>query len=154
MSALVAFIHHLAAFTLVAALAIEKLQLRDAARDGFSAAIARKLARTDMIFGIAATVVLVAGLARVFHFEKGAGYYFHSIPFILKATLFVVVGIASIIPTVEFIRWGKALKAGQTAAVAPERIAKLQKIVQFELFGVIGILLCAALMAKGIGVFG
>ena len=60
MNALVAFIRHLAAFTLVAALAIEKMQFRDATGGTLDAALVRKLQRTDMIFGVAASVVLLS----------------------------------------------------------------------------------------------
>ena len=44
------------------------------------------------MFGIAAGALLVIGLLRVFFFEKGAEYYFHSHAFLGKLTLFVVVG--------------------------------------------------------------
>ena len=158
MSALVAFIHHLAAFTLVAALVLEKVSLRDVAAGigggTVDAANARKLMRTDMIFGMSAGILLAAGLLRVFVFEKGTGYYFHSVPFIVKASLFVIVGLVSIIPTVEFIKWGKALKSGRPVQADSQKIASLQKIVQLEIAGVVVIVLCAALMAKGIGVVG
>lgn len=35
--------------------------------------------------------MLVAGFPRGFYFEKGASYYFHSVPFIAKPSLFEVI---------------------------------------------------------------
>src|SRR5205085_5779960 len=98
MSALFAFLHHVAAFALVAALAVEFVLLRGE----LSATRARQILSADRIYGICAGLILVIGLARVFYFEKGAHYYFHSIPFIAKLSLFVMVGLLSIYPTVQF----------------------------------------------------
>src|SRR5256885_9702498 len=67
-----AFLHHLAAFTLVAALAVEFVLIRGELNLG----TARKLQRIDMVFGLSAGGVLVVGLLRGFYFEKGASYYF------------------------------------------------------------------------------
>src|SRR5438034_6498348 len=69
-----AFLHHLAAFSLVAALAVEFVLIRGELNLG----TARRLQRVDMVFGMSSGVVLVVGLLRVFYFEKGASYYFHS----------------------------------------------------------------------------
>src|SRR3990172_579770 len=107
-----AFLHHIAAFTLVAALVAEFVLIRDE----LTVARARKIQLADMAFGIGAGVVLVVGLLRVFYFEKGPSYYFHSIPFIAKISLFVIVGLLSIYPTVEFLSWGKSVKHGRVPA--------------------------------------
>jgi len=101
-----AFLHHLAAFTLVAALAVEFVLIRGELNLG----TARKLQLVDRVFGMSSGVVLAVGLLRVFYFEKGASYYFHSAPFIAKLSLFAIVGLLSIYPTVEFLSWSKSLK--------------------------------------------
>ena len=56
MAALFAFVHHVAAFTLFAALVVQFVLTRDA----LTVASARKIQRADMILGISAGVVLVA----------------------------------------------------------------------------------------------
>jgi hypothetical protein len=61
MTPLSRFLHHLAAFTLVAALVVEFV-----IRDDLTIRTARKLQIADPVFGIAAGVVLVIGLLRVF----------------------------------------------------------------------------------------
>ena len=142
MSVLFAFVHHAAAFALVAALAAELVLLKD-----LSAAAARRLRAIDAIYGASAGMLLAVGLLRVFYFEKGASYYFQSAPFIAKLALFIVVGLASIYPTVTFRRWAKA---------PPEaaKVRRLRALIHAQLAGVVLILLCAALMARGIGFIG
>ena len=148
MAALFAFLHHLSAFLLFAALMLELVLLRGT----LTVESARKVVMADMIYGISAGVLLVVGLGRVFHFEKGAYYYFHNWAFHSKLTLFVLVGLLSIIPTRELLRWRPSLKAGQVPSVTPERLKRMRSVIHYELIGVVLILLMAALMAKGIGV--
>jgi len=81
-SALFAFLHHLAAFALVASLVVEFVVIRD----DMSARTARRLALADLVLGVSAGVLLVVGLLRVFYFEKGAAFYFSSGAFIASPT--------------------------------------------------------------------
>lgn len=150
MVSLFAFLHHVAAFALVAALAVEFVLIRGE----LSIASARRLQIADQVFGAAAGVVLVVGLLRVFYFEKGVAYYFHSVPFIAKLSLFIIVGLLSIYPTIEFFSWKSALKNGVTPTVAAAKIRAIRTVIHWELIGVVLILLCAALMARGIGYVG
>jgi putative membrane protein len=145
MSTLFAFLHHLSAFTLVSALAIEFALIRQE----LTLASARRLQVTDMVLGIAAGALLVIGLLRVFFFEKGAEYYWHSHPFLTKFSLFIVIGLLSIIPTVEFLSWRKAISAGQVPVVEAKKLRLVTMIIHGELAGIVIILLCAAIMARG-----
>jgi len=140
-NAFMAFLHHVAAFTLVAALVVEFVLIRDP----LTPALARRLARADMILGMSATVLAVVGLLRVFYFEKGAAFYFHNAAFIAKLALFIAVALASIYPTVKFLRWRKALD--------PAAMPAIRRVLHLELVGIVLILLCAALMARGLGQF-
>ena len=145
MSTLFAFLHHLCAFTLVSAVAIEFVLIRSE----LTLASARRLQVTDLVLGIAAGALLVVGLLRVFFFEKGAEYYFHSHAFLTKFALFIVIGLLSIIPTMEFLSWGGAIKAGQVPAVEPKKLRRVTMVIHSELAAVVIILLCAAIMARG-----
>jgi len=149
MAAAIAFLHHVAAFALVAALAVEFVLIRDT----LTVASARKIVRADVVFGLSSGVVLVVGLLRVFIFEKGAAYYFHSAPFLGKLTLFALVGLLSIYPTREFLSWRAALKQGQVPVTDPRKLRAIRSIMHWELAGVALLLLFAALMARGIGHF-
>jgi putative membrane protein len=145
MTALFAFLHHLCAFTLVSAIAIEFALIRGE----LTLSSARRLLVTDMVYGIAAGAVLVVGLLRVFFFEKGAAYYFHSHAFLAKLSLFVVVGLLSIIPTMEFLSWRKAVNAGKAPAIDAKKMKRVAAVIHGELFAIVIILLCAAIMARG-----
>ena len=145
MSTLFAFLHHVAAFTLVSAVAIEFVLIRQE----LNASTARRLLATDAVLGISAGALFVIGLLRVFYFEKGAAYYFSSHAFMAKFSIFIVIGLLSVVPTVEFLSWRKALKAGQAPAPRPEKITLIRKLLHGELIGIVIILLCAAVMARG-----
>ncbi|SHF19427.1 putative membrane protein [Microbulbifer donghaiensis] len=150
MPTLFAFLHHLTAFALVAAIAIELVLLGQK----FTVESARKLQRVDRLLGISAGLLLVVGLLRVFHFEKGAAYYFHNGAFHAKLTLFFLAALLSIYPTIRFISWSKDLKKGQLPDVSDGQWRLMRRIVHIELAAIVGILLCAAMMARGIGYFG
>ena len=145
MAALFAFLHHIAAFTLVAALAVEFVLIRGE----LTLASARKLQITDAVLGASATILLAVGLMRVFYFEKGSEYYFQSHAFLGKLTIFIAVALISVIPTIEFLSWGKAVRAGQVPAVTSEKLRTVRTIIHVELAAIVLILLCAAIMAKG-----
>lgn len=147
--ALFAFLHHAAAFMLVASLAIERAALSGS----FTLDAARQLLRADRAYGIAAGVILIVGGLRVGLFEKTPVYYAHSVPFILKVALFIAVGLLSIWPTLQFLSWRGALAQGVLPQVAPATLARLHRIVRIELALAGLIILCAALMAKGVGSF-
>jgi putative membrane protein len=145
MTTLFAFLHHVCAFTLVAAIAIEFVLIRGE----LTLASARRLQITDMVLGIAAGFLLIIGLSRVFFFEKGADYYFHSHAFLTKFAVFIAVGLAWIIPTVEFLSWNKPLRAGQVPEISARKLRLVTAVIHGELASIVIILLCAAIMARG-----
>jgi putative membrane protein len=145
MSTLFAFLHHLCAFTLVSAVAIEFTLIRQE----LTLASARRLQVTDLVLGIAAGLLLVIGLLRVFFFEKGPDYYWHSHAFLTKFSLFIIIGLLSIVPTMEFLSWRGAIQAGQVPAMAPAKRRRVTMVIHAELAAIVIILLCAAIMARG-----
>jgi putative membrane protein len=147
---LMAFLHHLAAFTLFSTVVYELILLRKP----FDVQTAQSLLKTDQIYGISAVTILIIGFGRAMHFEKGEAYYFHSLPFIVKISLFALVGILSIYPTIKFLSWRSVLKQQQLPQVSETTLNIIRCLIHIELAAVIGIMLCAAMMAKGIGYFG
>jgi putative membrane protein len=139
MSAFMAFLHHVAAFALVAAIAVEFVVIRDE----LSPRTARRLARADLVVGLSAGLLLVVGVLRVIYFEKGAAFYLYNSAFIVKMVVFVLVALLSIYPTLKFLAWRQGID--------PTAVPKIRRILHLELMGVVLILLCAALMARGIG---
>ena len=145
MTTLFAFLHHLCAFTLVAAVAIEFTLIRQE----LTVASARRLQVTDIVLGIAAGALFVIGLLRVFFFEKGADYYWHSHAFLAKFGLFIIIGLLSIVPTLEFLSWRDAIAAGQAPVMDAAKRKRVTMIIHIELAAIVVILLCAAIMARG-----
>ena len=146
--ALFAFLHHVAAFALVAALVVEFVLIREE----ITLQAAHRLLLADLVYGAAAGGVLVVGLLRVFFFEKGAGYYLHSAPFIGKVSLFALIALLSIYPTVVFVSWRPAVKLGQPPRADARTLRRIRSLIHWELAAVVVLIFCAAFMARGIGV--
>ena len=144
---LMATLHHLAAFTLVATLAVEVALFKPP----ISATVARRLQRTDLIFGVAAVLLLVVGLMRVFWFEKGPLYYWHDLYFRIKFGAFVIAALISIYPTITFLAWAPTVKAGNAPSVSDDQTRRVRMCLMLELTAIAIILPCAALMARGFG---
>ncbi len=145
MTTLLAFLHHLAAFTLVAAIAVEFILIRME----LSLASARRLMIADAVLGASAGLLLVVGLLRVLYFEKGATYYFSSHAFVTKLSVFIVLALVSLIPTLEFLSWRKAVNAGELPRPSAKKLKVVTSVIHGELMGIVIILLCAAMMARG-----
>lgn len=146
-AAVMAFLHHVAAFTLVGALMAE-LALFGAALDVRQA---RRVQRVDAAYGMSAGVLLVVGLLRVLYFEKETSYYFHNVFFLAKMALFLLVALLSLYPTLLFLSWNKQLQAGGLPRLEEAQVRRVRTVMLVELAGVVGILLCASLMAREIG---
>jgi putative membrane protein len=145
-----AFIHHAAAFLVVAALMVELVVLKNE----LTPSSARSVLRMDTVYGIAALVLLVAGFVRVFHTEKGSAYYFDSGAFLLKLALFIVVGLLSIYPTLKFLGWRKTLREGRVPDFDPATRRRVRMLIHIELTLLFVIMLMAIMMARGIWYLG
>ena len=146
-SAIMAFLHHLAAFTLTAAIIYELVTFRK----DLSLAEARKIQRMDILYGISAGVLVIVGLLRVFYFEKGAAFYAQNWFFWLKMSGFALAALLSIYPTVRFIRWRKSLAANQVPPLADQEASRIKMILRLEMLAIGLILFAAAMMARGLG---
>ena len=80
-AALVAFAHFFAFFALTAALILQLTLIAES----ISVDTAKRIQRADQAYGIAALLLLIFGLLRVFYFEKGADYYFSILSFCSKS---------------------------------------------------------------------
>lgn len=148
--ALLAFAHHLAAFLIFAVLMVEL----SVTKGELTLTAARTVLRMDAVYGLASIAILVIGFLRVVYTEKGSAYYLHSGPFIAKLVLFVAIGLLSIYPTVKFLAWRKALRQQQVPEFDARTRRAVRLVLHVELTLLVGVLLCAALMARGIGFIG
>lgn len=143
--AVLASVHLLAILTLVVFLTSQAALCR---AEWMNAAVVKRLARLDMIYGIAAIVLLLTGIARLVWGVKGMGAYTASPLFHLKMTLFVIAFLLSLKPTLTFRRWKKALDAtGQLPAA--EEIKQTRKWVMWQGHVVPVIAVVAIFWARG-----
>src|SRR6185436_3901709 len=145
-SALMAFLHHLAAFTLVGTLIYE----HTAFRKDITFAEARRLQRMDLVYGVSAGFVLIVGLLRVFYFEKGAPYYAQNLFFWTKMIGFALAALLSIYPTIRFVSWNKFFRQNQAPIISDEEARRIKMLLRLELLGIALILFSAAMMARGV----
>ena len=144
---LLASLHHLAAFSVVALLAIEVATFRPP----FTLPQAMRLQRVDLLFGLSALVLLIVGLMRVTWFEKGPAYYWHDLFFLIKFGAFLIAALISIYPTVVMQSWNRSLRGGAAPQVSEACRARVRLCLMCELTAIAVILPCAALMARGAG---
>jgi putative membrane protein len=146
-SAIFAFLHFLAVFGIFATVFLEWQTMSPAPTH----AEARRIQRSDAWFGIAAAVVLVVGALRVFFFEKGKAFYLANPFFHAKLTLFILVGLLSIYPTIRFLKWRGQTSQGLAPNVAAGEYRRIMITLRAELVLLLGVALCASLMARGVG---
>jgi len=109
-----------------------------------------RLSRIDAVYGLAAVTLLCAGLTLwLGSVGKPAVYYSKNWIFHTKLTLFVMMGLLSIYPTVFFIKNRKG-NPSDTVHVP----ASIFWMLRFELLLLMIIPLLAGLMARGVGFFG
>jgi putative membrane protein len=134
--------HHLLIFGIFGVLFAEFWVLRP----GMSNATAARLASMDGWYGGFAAAVVVVGFCRAIFAAKGWVYYSHNAFFWAKIGSFAAIGLLSIRPTIEFIRWRRAGSAPNDAA-----IRDIQGYVQMELALFALLPIFAAAMARGLG---
>ena len=139
------YVHFLCIFAIVGALTSEHLLLKDR----MTRKEIYRLSIIDAIYGVSALLLLGAGLSLWLWLGKPAEFYSKNWIFHLKLTLFLLIGLLSIYPTIFFIKNRKG---------KPEEIVDVPKsikmLLRVELLLLFIIPLLASLMAKGIGFFG
>jgi len=144
---LIAFFHFFAFFALTAALVMQLALISES----ISVDTARRIQRADRVYGITAILILMFGFLRVIYFEKGTEYYFNNTFFMLKIGLFIGIGLLSIYPTICYLRWNSDLTKDIAPQLSIQALKMIRNIIHTELVVILGILLCASLMAKGFG---
>ena len=145
--AILAYLHLLAILTMVVFISSEAALCRV---QWLNAAVVERLAKVDRVYGIAAIMVLLTGVARTVWGVKGTSWYWTNPLLHVKLTLFIVVGVISIFPTMTYFRWRKTLRA--TGALPAEAdILKTRKLVMVQAHLIALIPLVAVFLARGFG---
>ena len=147
LEAILAYLHLLPILTMVVFIASEAALCRV---QWLNAAVVERLAKVDRVYGIAAFAVLATGVARTVLGIKGTAWYWTNPLLHVKLTLFIVVGLMSIFPTLTFLRWRKALRADGTLPPEAE-ILKTRKLVMVQAHLIAIIPLVAVFLARGFG---
>jgi putative membrane protein len=142
LTTILASLHHIAAFTLVACLVYEWLTFRQR----LTAHEARGLQRIDLWYGVSALVLLVAGVLRVVYGGKGYQFYVGNVLFWVKMALVLLTSILSIYPTIRYIRWGSIADDGMV--VADTEFQRIRRLLRWQVIGVLLILVVAPAMAR------
>ncbi len=141
---LLAALHHLLVFGLAAMLVAEAVLLRGPLDN---AGIAR-LARIDGGYGACAGLLLVVGLCRLWFGAKGLDFYLHNPWFHAKLGAFVLTGLLSILPTLRFLRWRKAVQANAGFRPDAAELARIRSVLRLQLLLLAAIFVLAAAMAR------
>jgi putative membrane protein len=144
---ILAFLHISAILALVVFITSEAAICRP---EWMSPDIVERLVRVDRIYGIAAASVLVTGLLRIYLGMKGSGWYWGNWLLHVKITLFLLAALISIVPTLRFMRWRKALRA-TGALPPPQEVRKMRKLVMLQAHIIPIIPLAAVFLARGFG---
>lgn len=140
------YLHFISIFAIVGTLTSEHVLLKET----LTRREIGRLARIDAVYGIAALTLLGAGFTLwLSDIGKPAAFYSKNWIFHTKITLFLLVGILSIHPTVFFIRKRKG--PGDEIVSVPKTVFMMLRL---ELTLLVIIPLLAGLMAHGVGFSG
>jgi len=147
LEAILAYLHILAILSMVVFISSEAAICRT---EWMNARVVERLVRVDLIYGIAAVLVLASGLARTYWGIKGGGWYWTNWLLHLKLGMFVVVALMSIKPTLMYRRWRRELNAtGALPDDAQIRDARNWVMIQAHIIAIIPI--AGAFLARGFG---
>ena len=148
LEAILAYLHILAILTMVVFISSEAALCRV---QWLNAAVVERLAKVDMVYGIAAIAVLATGFARTWWGIKGTVWYWTNPLLHVKLALFIIVGVISIFPTLHL----RPLAQDASHRVARSRrrqiSVKTRKLVMIQAHIIAVIPLVAVFFARGFG---
>lgn len=145
--AALAILHHLAAFALIGLLVAELVLLRGRL-DGDAI---RRFGRIDALYGASAGVVVLAGIGRLLFGTVPVEFYLGNAFFWIKMAALAVVAAISLLPTVQGIRWRRALGTDASYSPPASETGRVRRALTAQVVLLPLIPISAALMARGIG---
>ena len=145
--ALLAYLHYTAIFFLVGFLAAEMVLIRG----NLDPRAIRLLGKVNVAYAVSAVAVLATGVLRLVWGAKGAQFYLAHWPFYVKVGLFAAVGLASIQPTIAFIRWRRMLDKQAAWPVPEVERLRVRRVILAEVHLAAMIPVFAVVMARGLG---
>ena len=143
--ALLAWVHFVLIFALAGCLFAEVVFYREV----LAGPTFERLRAVDRAYGMLAGAVVLSGIARMVYSPKTAGYFLHNPIFWTKMSLFVVVALLSIPPTLHFLRLSSTAQPDGTVRVERTVYVRMRALLTAQVTLLVLIPLCAALMARG-----
>jgi putative membrane protein len=141
---ILAILHHVVVFGLVAHMMAEAVLLRP----GIGAAEIGRLARLDRAYGAIAGAVIVIGILRVIFGIRGWEYYIANPWFWAKMASFAAIAILSIQPTRRFLAWRRAAELDSAFVPAADDVKTVQWLLRAQSAMVVLVVGFAATMAR------
>src|SRR5258707_4336272 len=91
-----------------------------------------RVARVEIWYGVLAGAIILVGFSRAIFAAKGWAYYSVNLFFWAKLGVFAVLGVLSIMPTIEFVRWRKAISGNLVFSLEPHRISNVRRVLFAE----------------------
>ncbi|MFN4298062.1 MAG: DUF2214 family protein [Brevundimonas sp.] len=139
---ILAVLHHILVFGLVAMITAQRVLLR------VRPVPVERLARLDAGVGGAAMLVLIVGVGRVIWGGKGWMFYETNPFFWAKILVFGLIAAASIVPTLRFIAWRRALRLDPAFQPESADLARVRMALNVEILLLAPLLVFAAAMAR------
>lgn len=147
LDAALTILHHLAAFTLTGMLIAEMALIRGRL-DGDAI---RRFATIDALYGASAGIVVLAGVGRLLFGAVPIEFYLGNAFFWIKMASLATVAAISLLPTIQGIRWRRALQNDPSYATPATETGRVRRALVVQLAVLPLIPISAALMARGIG---
>ncbi len=142
---LIPYLHYIGIMALMGSLISEHLILKPRMdKDQI-----KSLGTIDLIYLFAVILVLATGILRWFVYGKGYDFYMSTPLFHIKLTLFIIIGILSIFPTIKFLKWNKQIKRGEEPEITEKVVKKQLMFIRIELLLIAIIPLLAVMIARG-----
>jgi putative membrane protein len=147
LDAALAMAHHILAFGLAAILAAQIAMVRP----GLGASGLRRVGLLDAHYGLFAGAIIVIGVLRVIYGIKGPGAYLPNFFFWAKMAAFAAVGLLSIPPTLQIVKWRRLAKSDAAFVLPVAEALAIRRWFQAEAALFVLVAVFAALMARGYG---
>jgi putative membrane protein len=148
MQILLPYLHFIGIMVIMGSLISEHLMLKP----GILKQQIKSLAGVDLIYWLAILVVLASGLLRWLIFDpKGVDFFSKNPLFHIKLTVFFIMAIISIFPTIKLRKWNKQARQENHLNVSDRDIKKQLMFIRVELLLLAIIPLLAVMVALGKG---
>lgn len=137
---------HLLAFGMAAGLLLTEYWLCQRMPDRTQA---RLLGTIDLGYLLALIASLATGLARALYYGRDPTYYLFNRLFWLKITIFLVIVLVAVAPTLQYIRWNREARSAPTFTPLTREVERVRASIALGLGLWLILPLLAILVARG-----